>query len=120
MKSMKFGVTVRFGSGQNWFPWIHMEDLIRIYETTVSNESLSGPVIACSPETVRFRAFLNQLRQYRKAVVVPLPVSLFRLFVKELANELTNSQKIVPAKLQNMKFQFVYGNLKEALQDVFT
>ena len=120
MKSMNFGFAVQFGSGQNWFPWIHMEDLIRIYETAVSNESLSGPVNACSPEPVRFRELLDHLREYRKAVIIPLPVSLFRLFAKELADELTNSQRIVPAKLQNTQFRFVYGNLKEALHDVFS
>jgi uncharacterized protein (TIGR01777 family) len=120
MKSMNFGFTVQFGSGQNWFSWIHMEDLIRIYETAVSDESLTGPVNAGSPEPVRFRALLDHLREYRKAVVIPLPVSLFRFVAKELANELTNSQRIVPAKLYDRQFQFVYGNLKEALQDVFS
>jgi len=120
MKSMNFGFAVQFGSGQNWFSWIHMEDLIRIYETAVSNQTLSGPVNACSPEPVRFRELLDLLREYRKAVVIPFPVSLFRLFAKELADELTNSQRIVPAKLQDMQFRFVYGNLKEALKDVFT
>jgi len=120
MKSMNFGFAVQFGSGQNWFTWIHMEDLISIYETAVSNESLSGPVNACSPEPVRFRELLDHLREYRKAVVIPFPVSLFRLVAKELADELTNSQRIVPAKLQDMQFRFVYGNLKEALKDVFT
>ena len=119
LKTMNFGFTVRFGSGQTWFSWIHMEDLISIYEAAVSNESLSGPVNACSPEPVRFRALLDHLREYRKAVVIQLPVSLFRLFAKELADELTNSQRIVPAKLQSAQFRFVYGNLKEALQDVF-
>jgi NAD dependent epimerase/dehydratase family enzyme len=120
MKSMNFGFTVQFGSGQNWFSWIHMEDLIRIYETAVSDESLTGPVNACSPEPVRFRTLLDHLREYRKAVVIPLPVSLFRLFAKELADELTNSQRIMPAKLHDMQFRFVYGNLKEALKDVFS
>jgi uncharacterized protein len=120
MKSMNFGFTVQFGSGQNWFSWIHMEDLIRIYETAVSDESLTGPVNACSPEPVRFRALLDHLREYRKAVVISLPLSLFRFFAKELADELTNSQRIVPARLHDMQFRFVYGNLKEALKDVFT
>jgi uncharacterized protein (TIGR01777 family) len=120
MKSMNFGFTARFGSGQNWFPWVHMEDLIRIYEAAIIHENLSGPVNACSPEPVRFHEFLNHITQYRKAIVIPFPISLVRLFAKELADELTNSQKMVPAKLQKMKFQFVRGELNEALKDVFT
>jgi uncharacterized protein len=119
MKSMKFGFTVQLGSGQNWFSWIHMDDLTRIYETAISDERLSGPVNACSPEPVRFRALLDHLREYRKAIIVPVPVSLVRLFVKDLANELTNSQRVIPAKLNNRQFHFKYGNLKKALQAVF-
>jgi uncharacterized protein len=119
LKSMNFGFTVQVGPGNNWFSWIHMEDLIRIYETSITDERLSGPVNACSPEPIRFHAFLDHLRQYRKAVVVPFPVSLFRLFAKELANELTNSQRVIPAKLKNLQFQFVYGNLREAFKALF-
>ena len=97
-----------------------MKDLIRIYEAAIIHENLSGPVNACSPEPIRFHEFLNHITQYRKAIVIPFPISLFRLFAKELADELTNSQKMVPAKLREMKFQFVRGDLNEALKDVFT
>lgn len=120
MKSMNFGITVRFGSGKNWFPWIHMLDLIRIYETAVSNEALHGPVNACSPEPVRFCELLDNLRKYRKSILIPLPISIFRLFAKELADEFTNSQRVIPAKLNNIKFEFTYGNLKETLKYVFS
>jgi hypothetical protein len=120
MKSMKFGVAVQFGPGKNWFSWIHMDDLIRIYETAITDERLSGPVNACSPEPVRFRELIDHLREYRKAIVLPVPVSLVRPFIKDLANELTNSQRVIPAKLNNMQFHFDYGNLKKAMQDVFT
>jgi uncharacterized protein (TIGR01777 family) len=120
LKSMKFGITVQFGSGKNWFPWIHMKDLISIYEAAITHESLSGPVNACSPEPVRFHSLLNQITQCRKAVIIPFPVSVFRLFAKELADELTNSQRILPIKLQNIQFRFFHGNLNEALKAILT
>jgi uncharacterized protein (TIGR01777 family) len=120
VKSMRFGFTLQFGSGQNWFPWIHMDDLIHIYETAIADERLSGPVNACSPQPVRFRELLDHLRIYHKAIVIPFPVALVRPFIKDLANELTNSQKVIPAKLNNIQFKFDYGNLKKALEAVFS
>ena len=120
MQSMRFGVTVRFGSGRNWFPWIHMDDLIRIYEIAVSDQRLSGPVNATSPEPVRFRELLDHLREFHKAIVIPFPVSLIRPFINDLANELTNSQKVIPAKLNDIQFHFAYGNIQKALKAVFT
>lgn len=119
VKSMKFGFIVQFGSGKNWFPWIHMDDLIRIYGTAVSDQRLSGPVNACSPEPVRFRDLIDHLRKYRKAIVIPFPVSLIRPFINDLANELTNSQKVIPAKLHDIQFHFGYGQLKKALENIF-
>jgi uncharacterized protein len=120
IKSMSFGFTARFGSGRNWFSWVHMDDLIRTYEAAIVHGGLSGPVNACSPEPVRFYELLNQIIQYRKALVIPVPITLFKFFAKDLAVELTNSQRIVPAKLQKMKFHFLHGTLNDALKDVFS
>lgn len=120
VKSMSFGFTVQLGSGQNWFPWIHMDDLIRIYETAITDDRLSGPVNACSPEPIRFRELLNHLREYHRAFIIQFPVALVRPFMKDLANELTNSQKVIPAKMNNIKFRFEYENIRKALKAVFT
>ena len=119
MKSMKYGLTLRFGSGNNWFPWIHMEDLIAIYHESVSNEKLSGPVNAASPHPVQFREFLNKLIEFHKAVVLPFPVSVLRMFIKETADVLTFSQKMVPTKLQSIGFQFAYPSLQDAFKQIF-
>jgi len=118
MQSMQFGIAVQFGNGRNWFPWIHMDDLIRIYETALSDQRLTGPVNACSPEQLRFRELLDHLRKYRKAVVIPFPVSLIRPLVKDLANEFSNSQKAVPAKLNRIGFHFEYASIQKALNAV--
>lgn len=97
-----------------------MDDLIRIYEIAVSDQRLSGPVNATSPEPVRFRELLDHLREFHKAIVIPFPVSLIRPFINDLANELTNSQKVIPAKLNDIQFHFAYGNIQKALKAVFT
>jgi hypothetical protein len=118
MQSMQFGIAIQFGSGKNWFPWIHMDDLIRIYEAAVSDQRLSGPVNACSPHPVRFRQLLDSLREYRKAVVIPFPVFLIRPFLKDLANEFTNSERVIPVRLNDIRFQFEYPDVGKALKAV--
>ena len=120
MKSMKYGFTFRFGSGENWFSWIHMDDLIAIYYTAVSNENLSGPVNAASPQPVRFKEFLDTLTEFQKAVVLPFPVSVLRLFIQETADVLTFSQKMIPKKLGAVGFQFTYPALQDAFEQIFS
>ena len=120
IKSFRFGFTFRFGSGSNWFPWIHMDDLVRIYHLVVKDKNLSGPVNACAPAPLRFRDFLDELRKCRNAAVIPFPAGMLRLFIQETADVLTFSQRVVPVKLQKHGFKFSCPDIRDALNEVFS
>ena len=120
LKSFRFGFTFVFGSGNQWFSWVHRDDLIRIYHMAVTDKNLSGPVNACSPHPVRFREFLNHIRAFKKAIVIPFPVSLLRIFMRETADVVLFSQRMIPAKLFKNNFQFSYPNLRDALKEIFS
>ena len=120
LKSFRLGFTFVFGSGSQWFSWVHRDDLIRIYHLAVTDENLSGPVNACSPHPVRFRELLNHIRAFKKAIVIPFPVSLLRIFMRETAEVVLFSQRMIPAKLFKNNFQFSYPNLRDALKEIFS
>ena len=120
LKSFRFGFTFVFGSGNQWFSWVHRDDLIRIYHMAVTDKNLSGPVNACSPHPVRFREFLNHIRAFKQAIVIPFPVSLLRIFMRETADVVLFSQRMIPAKLFKNNFQFSYPNLRDALKEIFS
>jgi uncharacterized protein (TIGR01777 family) len=120
LKSFRFGFTFVFGSGNQWFSWVHRDDLIRIYHLAITNKNMSGPVNACSPHPVRFREFLNHIRAFKKAIVIPFPVSLLRIFLRETADVVLFSQRMIPAKLLKNNFQFSYPNLRDALKEIFS
>ena len=119
LKSMRFGVAFTFGPGDQWFSWIHMHDLLRVYYLAVTDESLSGPVNACAPNPVRFRDFMKRLAKYEKAIVLPFPSWLLKLFLQETADVVLFSQKMIPSKLLERNFAFSYPTLVEALRDIF-
>jgi uncharacterized protein len=119
MKSMRFGFTFVFGDGRQWFPWIHMQDLIRIYHAAVTDKNLSGSVNACSPNPVRFRDFLSYLTTFRKAIILPFPIFLLKLFLQETADVVLFSQRMMPEKLIKAGFQFSFPRLEDALKDIF-
>jgi uncharacterized protein (TIGR01777 family) len=120
LKSMRFGFTFIFGSGNQWFSWIHMSDLLRIYHFAATDETLSGPINACAPNPVRFRDFIFGLTKYKKAIVIPFPVWILKLLLQETADVIMFSQKMVPAKLHERNFQFLFPRLEDALRDIFT
>jgi len=119
LKSMRFGFTFIFGSGDQWFSWIHMSDLLRIYHLAATDKTLSGPINACAPHPVRFRDFIYQLTKYKKAFIIPFPVRILKLFLQETADVIMFSQKMVPAKLRERDFQFLFATLEDAFEDIF-
>lgn len=120
LKSLQFGFAFTFGSGNNWFPSLHMDDLVRIYHFVITHESISGPVNACSLQPLRFRNFIDHLTQFRKAIVIPFPIWILKLLLQETADVLLFSQKMVPTKLLKNNFQFSYPKLKDALEEIFS
>jgi uncharacterized protein (TIGR01777 family) len=120
LKSFRFGLAFTFGSGTTWFSWLHMEDLIRIYHFAVTNDNISGPVNACSPYPLRFRDFIGHLAKFRKAIVIPFPILILKLFLQETSDVVLFSQKTVPTMLLKNKFQFKYPKLSYALEEIFS
>src|SRR4030042_497335 len=120
LKSFRFGLSFIFGSGNQWFPWIHMGDLVRIYHLVVMNENFSGPVNACSPYPVLSRDFMYHLREFKKAFLIPVPAWILKLFLQETADVVLFSQKIVPKKLLEFNFQFSYPRLSDTLREIFS
>ena len=118
LKSMRFGFTFIFGTGNQWFSWLHMKDLLRIYLQAVTNENLSGPVNACSPNPVRFQGFVHTLTKYQKAIVLPFPAFLLKIFLQETADVVLFSQRMIPGKLVK-KISFSYPKLEDALREIF-
>jgi uncharacterized protein (TIGR01777 family) len=119
LKSFRFGFAVIFGKGNQWFSWVHMYDLIRIYHLTIENETLSGPVNASSPFPVQFKDFINNIRKFRKAIIFPFPSCILRFFLRETADVVLTSQKVIPEKLLRKGFQFYYPHLNDALKEIF-
>ncbi len=119
LKSFRIGLSFIFGSGNQWFSWVHINDLVRIYHLAATGESISGPINAGSPHPVRHRDFINQIREFKKALVIQFPARILNLFLRDTADVVLFSQKMVPARLSKMNFQFSYPGLKNALREIF-
>ncbi len=109
----------KLGSGQQWFPWIHEQDLVRIIHFAINN-NISGPVNCSSPETVTNEDFTRALaKSLRRPVIIPfVPSIALRIVLGEFGKILLNGQRIVPKKIVNEGFKFQYPELKLALEDL--
>ncbi len=107
------------GNGRQWFPWIHIDDLIAMYLLILDNANISGPVNAVSPKTVRMSEFAKSLGNIlKRPSIFNVPKFALRILVGEAASAITSSQRVVPQKLIDHGFEFRFENLEEALYDL--
>jgi uncharacterized protein (TIGR01777 family) len=114
----RFGVS-RMGSGQQWLPWVHAEDVAAAIRFLILNETHAGPFNIVAPESVTFREFFRTLAKVRhRPAVVPVPGFALKLGMGEMAKAMLDSQHVVPRKLIDAGFEFRYESLEAALKQL--
>jgi uncharacterized protein (TIGR01777 family) len=110
----------RVGSGQQWFSWIHVEDMVRIVEYCMMKEEIEGAVNCTSPEPVRNDRFGCVVgKVLRRPHWLPIPSFIFKLIFGEMAILLLEGQKVMPKKLKKAGFTFRFPQLESAIRDLY-
>jgi uncharacterized protein len=114
----RLGVGGPVAGGDQFMPWIHADDLVALYLAAIDGKDWSGPVNAAAPEPVRNRDFSHALgRALRRPAVLPVPALALRLCYGEMAEIVTEGQRAVPRRAQQLGFAFRHADLDEALRD---
>ena len=114
----EMGIGSYIGNGNQWVPWIHYLDLLRIIDFAINNHSISGPINCTSPRPVTGKNFAKSLAPILGAkILIGLPRLFLRLVFGEGEKVLTSSQKAYPTFLQEKEFQFVHEDLVHALNE---
>jgi len=109
----------RLGSGRQWFPWIHIADLVAAALFVMDQPVFAGPVNFCAPEPVRNREFVKHLAgKLHRPAVLPAPGFAVKMIIGELGEALLCSQRATPASLQASGFEFRYPAVDDALADL--
>jgi uncharacterized protein (TIGR01777 family) len=107
------------GSGNQWFSWIHMADLLSALVFVLEHERLTGPVNFCSPNPVRNRDLARALgKALSRPSFLKAPGFMVRTILGEFGNVVLEGQRVIPDKLLKSGFVFQYPGIEEALQQV--
>ena len=103
------------GGGRQWFPWIHIDDLVGIYRLAILGK-LEGPVNAVAPELLRQRDAARDFGEVlHRPSFFPAPVGPLRLLLGEQADLILHGQRAISTKLGQHEFR--YRGLRAALAD---
>src|SRR5665213_1147089 len=106
----------RLGSGKQWMPWIHIDDVAELFTRAVEDPNLSGVWNATSPNPARNADFTQALAHVlHRPALFAVPAFTLNLAFGELAQHMIDSARVVPAAALDAGFVFRYPELTPAL-----
>jgi uncharacterized protein (TIGR01777 family) len=116
----RLGVFPRLGSGRQYMPWIHIDDLCGIYLKAIQDLKMEGAYNANSPQHIMQKEFMRMLAKVlnRPFLNPQVAAILFRAFLGEMADVVLKGSRISPEKIINSGFSFSFSNLENALKDL--
>lgn len=107
------------GSGEQYYPWIHMDDMIGSLLFIIENEGINGPVNIAALHPVTMNTFAKTLGEVlSRPSWFPVPKFMLKIAVGEAASFIVSSLRVIPEKLKKTGYQFKYPELKPALTDI--
>jgi len=114
---LRFFLGVYFGSGRQWYSWIHIDDVCRMFIHAMEKESVQGIYNAVAPHPERNKDFVRTLRHAygRPALLAPAPAFLMRLALGEMADVVLTGSRAANDKIRATGFTYEYPELRPAL-----
>ena len=117
----KLGVGGPVAGGDQYMPWIHLDDVVGIYLAALDGEAWTGPVNATAPGPVTNRAFAKALgRALHRPALAPVPGLAVRTLYGEMAEIVTQGQRVLPRRAQEHGYAFAHPDLDEALRSALS
>lgn len=119
-KPVDYNIGAVLGNGKQYFPWIHIDDLVNMYLKAVEDASMTGAYNASAPEFVNNEIFTKKLASHlgKKIILPNVPKFIIRTMLGEMSVIALEGSRISADKIQNSGFKFAYKTLEEALSDV--
>ncbi len=113
------GVYNYFGSGSQYYSWIHIDDLCRLFLRNIIDDSMSGVYNAVAPKPITNKEFTIGIKDSLGGIVaLPAPKFGLRLLLGEMADVVLNSNRVYPERLVDGNFHYDYSDLGLAVKDL--
>lgn len=109
------------GSGRQYMPWIHADDLCRLLIWVAETPTVAGPINATAPNPVTMSDFASAMgKALRRPSWFPVPGALVNLVAGEASAAVLASQRALPSRALSLGFVFDYPDVGPALKDVLS
>jgi uncharacterized protein len=114
---VRLGLGAVLGDGKQWVSWIHIDDLVRLFEFALDTPTCKGALNAVSPAAATHSQMQRLLaKTLHRPLWMRIPASFVRAGLGEMAQLLVDGQRVAPVKALASGFVFKHPNLGEALE----
>ena len=106
------------GNGKQWFPWVHLTDVVNVIRFLIDTPAAQGPFNLVAPEMVT-NADLSKAvgRVLGRPSWLPAPAFAFKLAFGEMSVTLLEGVRAQPKRLSDLGYQFQFPTLEAALRE---
>ncbi len=117
---VKLGFGAALGSGKQWMPWIHIDDLVDLYVKAIEDKQMIGPFNAVAPEDANQSSFIKKTGKAlnRPVFLPPVPGFLLKTLMGDMSKVVTEGSRVSSQKISDSGFEFKHPQLQEALNDL--
>ena len=115
----RFGLGGPIGSGRQYMPWIHLQDLVALIIRALEDPRCEGPLIAAAPNPVTNGAFTKAIgRALHRPTFARVPAFALRLLLGEAATPFLTGQRARPRRLEELGFVWRYPTIDAAIANI--
>lgn len=109
-----------FGDGQQFYSWIHIDDLARMFLHAMQKENFAGTYNAVGPNPMRLKDIAKAIgtAMNKKTLLLPIPAFVLKTIMGEMSEMLLFSTRVSSQKIEDSGFKFQFPELVEAVRDV--
>ena len=113
------GLGGKLGNGKQWFPWIHLKDVVDSLIFLSEHPDAEGPFNIVAPESVRNVEFTKALGSaLHRPTIFGVPRFILRLMLGEFSSALLASQRVVPENLEKAGYKWSFPKLEPTIKDL--
>jgi uncharacterized protein len=107
------------GNGNQWFPWVHIDDVVGFFLHALDNTAISGVFNLVGPDLIRNRDFATALGEaLRRPARFSVPAFVIKLVLGEFGETLLGGQRARPVRTLESGYIYRYPAIAEALADL--
>lgn len=120
-KTAKLGLGAYLGNGQQFTPWIHIDDLCRMFIFLLEHPEFSGAYNGSAPEPITNKALIKAITVVanKPFIPVPAPALALKLIMGEQADMVLMSNRTSSEKIDKAGFSFQFTHVEAALKDLY-